>query len=291
MKILICGASGFVGRHLEAALRNAGNEVVRGVRHPNRPGDIAVDYRLDTDVNAWLPRLAGIEAVINAVGVLRDSADQPMAKLLDETPRALFAAAAQTGVKRIVQISALGVGTGIPVPYMQTRQAADEFLQTLDVDWAILRPSLIFGRDGESTRMFLKLARLPFVLLPYGGAQAVQPVHINDVAEAVVRLLDPAAGSPPLRTIIECVSGESVSLAGLISSYATQQGRRAPIIRAIPGLMLKAAAWMGDRIRSLPLGSDTLAMLESGYAGHADRFAALLGRAPRSYREFLHDAH
>lgn len=291
MKILLCGASGFVGRHLEAALRNAGHEVVRGVRHPQRPGDIAVDYLHDTDTATWLPRLAGIEAVINAVGVLRDSTAQPMAKLLDATPRALFAAAAQAGVQRIVQISALGVGTGIPVPYMQTREAADEFLQTLDLDWAILRPSLIYGEDGASTRMFLKLARLPFVLLPYGGAQSVQPVHIDDIAQAVARLLDPATGRPPLRSVIECVNAESVTLAGLISSYATQQGRRAPIIRAMPTVMLNAAAWVGDRIRSLPLGSDTLAMLESGYVGNGTQFAALLGRAPRSYREFLHDAH
>ncbi len=291
MKILLCGASGFVGRHLETALRNAGHDIVRGMRHPKRPGDIAVDYRLDTDAATWLPRLAGIEAVINAVGVLRDSADQPMAKLLDATPRALFAAAAQAGVKRIVQISALGVGTGIPVPYMQTRETADAFLQTLDVDWAILRPSLIYGEDGASTRMFLKLARQPFVLLPYGGAQTVQPVHIDDIAAAVVRLLHPATGSPPLRSVIECVSAESVPLAALISSYAMQQGRRAPIIRAMPRMMLKAMASRGDRIRSLPLGSDTLAMLESGYVGKGTEFATLLGHAPRSYREFLHDAH
>ncbi len=291
MKILLCGASGFVGRHLEAALRNAGHEVIRGVRRPQRASDIAIDYVNDTHSDVWLPRLAGIEAVINAVGVLRDSPAQPMAKLLDATPRALFAAASQSGVKRIVQISALGVGTGIPVPYMQTRQAADEFLQTLDLDWAILRPSLIFGLDGASTVMFLRLSRMPLLLLPYSGQQLVQPVHIDDVAAAVVRLLAPDIGRPPLRRIIECVTPETVTLAELIASYAAQLGKRPPHIYAMPGLMLKAMAWLGDRVRSLPLGSDTLTMLKSARVGHAEHFAALLGRQPRSYREFLHEAH
>lgn len=290
MRILICGASGFVGRHLDAALRNAGHEVVRGVRRPRQPGDIAIDYLHDTDVTTWLPRLFGIDAVINAVGVLRDSTAQPMAKLLDAAPRALFAAAAQTGVTRIVQISALGVGTGISVPYMQRRQVADEFLQTLELDWAILRPSLIFGLDGASTRMFLRLARMPLVLLPDAGSQLVQPVHIDDLAAAVVRLLAAESGSTRLRSTIECVSAETVTLAGLISSYGTQQGGRAPRIHAMPRPVLKALAWLGDRVRALPLGSDTLAMLDSGCVGNAERFAAVLGRPARGHREFLHGA-
>ena len=139
MKILLCGASGFVGRHLEKALLEAGHQVTRGVRQPRNTNDVAIDYRNDTEIATWIPRLSGIEAVVNAVGVLRDSKAQPMAKLHDAVPRALFAAAAQSGVKRIVQISALGVGTGIPSAYMQTKQKADDFLQTLNVDWAILR--------------------------------------------------------------------------------------------------------------------------------------------------------
>lgn len=289
MNILLCGASGFVGRHLEAALLNAGHKVIRGVRRPHRPDDIAVDYRNDVDVATWLPRLAGIDAVVNAVGVLRDSKAQPMARLHDTVPRALFAAAAQRGIKRIVQISALGAGQGIDTPYMQTKQAADDFLQTLDLDWAILRPSLIYGEDGASTRMFMLLSHMPLLMLPEGGRQIVQPVHIDDVAQVVATLLAPATARPPLRRIIECVGAEDVTLASLIASYRTQRGGRAPWVLAVPGLMLKAMAWLGDRIPSLPVGSDTLTMLASGSKGNAEQFTQLLGRAPRSYREFLRE--
>lgn len=286
MKILLCGASGFVGRHLGTALLGAGHEVVRGVRHPRGTGDIAIDYRSDIDISAWMTRLAGVDAVVNAIGVLRDSPAQPMALLHDAAPRALFAAAAQCGVKRIVQISALGAGSGLNFPYMQTKQAADDFLQTLDIDWTILRPSLIYGEDGASTRMFMLLSRLPLLMLPEGGKQMVQPVHIDDIAQAVVKLLDP--DTPPQRSIIECVGAEAVTLGGLVASFRTQRGNKAPRILAVPGIMLKIMAWMGDRIPAMPVGSDTLAMLAAGSTGDAGYFTELLGHPPRNYRAFLH---
>lgn len=289
MKILLCGASGFVGRHLEKALLDAGHQVTRGVRQPRSANDLAIDYRNDTEIAAWIPRLSGIEAVVNAVGVLRDSKAQPMDKLHDAVPRALFAAAAQCGVKRIVQISALGAGTGIPTAYMQTKQRADDFLQTLNIDWAILRPSLIYGKDGASTRMFMLLAQLPMMMLPDAGRQIVQPVHIDDIAQAVVNLLASGTTTPPLRSIIECVGTEQVTLAGLIASYRQQRGKSVPVILPVPKIMLNSMAWLGDRIPALPVGSDTLLMLASGSSGNAEHFSQLLGHAPRSYRDFLHD--
>lgn len=289
MNILLCGASGFVGRHLEAALLKAGHTVRRGVRHPRSDTDVAVDYTTDINAAAWLPRLAGIDAVVNAVGVLRDSKAQPMSRLHDATPRALFAAAAQSGVKRIVQISALGVAAGIDAPYMQTKQAADDLLQTLDLDWAILRPSLIYGRDGASTRMFMLLSQMPVVMLPGAGKQMVQPVHVNDLAQAVANLLAPNTGRPPLRSIIECVGAEEVSIDGLIASFRTQRGGKAPRIFAMPGPLLKTVAWFGDRIPAMPVGSDTLAMLAFGSTGNGDKFAALLGRQPLGYSVFLNE--
>ena len=289
MNILLCGATGFVGRHLETALRNAGHKVKRGVRQPRGTQDIAIDYRNDVEIATWIPRLSGIDAVVNAVGVLRDSKAQPMARLHDAVPRALFAAAAQCGIKRIVQISALGAGSGINTAYMQSKQAADDFLQALNLDWAILRPSLIYGKDGASTRMFMLLSHMPLLMLPDAGRQMVQPVHIDDVAQAVVNLLAPETASPPLRSVIECVGAEAVTLGGLISSYRTQRGSRAPWVLAVPNILLNTVAWLGDRIPALPVGSDTLEMLASGSTGNGDRFVKLLGRAPRNYREFLHD--
>ena len=90
MKILVCGASGFVGRHLTSALRAAGHTVVRGIRKSSQPDDINVDFCKDTTKEAWLPKLASIDVVINAVGVLRDSTNQPMKLLLEQNSHRLI---------------------------------------------------------------------------------------------------------------------------------------------------------------------------------------------------------
>ncbi len=286
MNILICGANGFVGRHLTQILRQAGHNVLRGVRRPTQPGDVAMDFRADTHKAVWLPRLEGISVVINAVGVLRDSVDKPMVSLHTETPVALFAACAESGVERIIQLSALGVGTGIDTPYFTTRQAAEDCLHLLPntIRRLVLRPSLIYGHDGASARMFRFLARLPVHVLPMGGLQRLQPVHIDDIGQAVKCWLeDPIATTRTVAT----VGAEPTTLRGMLDSYRMQMQRPPAIHLTAPAMLMRFAAQAGDLIPASPLCSDTLTMLAAGNSAESADFSALLGRSPRSYRHFI----
>lgn len=286
MKILICGATGFVGRHLTQTLRGAGHTVIRAVRSPREPDDIATDFRNDTDKDTWLPRLRGIDVVVNAVGVLRDSKQNPMQKLLAETPAALFAACAEAGVKRIVHISALGIESGVAVPYFTTRIVAERALRALppEVRWLCLRPSVIYGEDGASAAMFRKLARLPLHVLPLGGVQTMQPVHIDDICAAVTRwLADENASSQT----VEAVGAEPATMREMLDSYRNQMGHGAAVHFAMPRFMVRVAARAGDCVPSSPLCSDTYAMMAAGNTASPAGFAQLLGRSPRSYREFI----
>jgi uncharacterized protein YbjT (DUF2867 family) len=286
MKILICGANGFVGRHLTQILRQAGHRVFRGVRRPTQSGDVAMDYCTDTSKAAWMPRLEGVSVVINAVGVLRDSTDRPMAALHAETPAALFAACAASGVERIVQFSALGVGTGVDTPYFSTRQAAEDSLQLLPdtIHRLVLRPSLIYGHDGVSAKMFRLLARLPLHVLPMGGRQIVQPVHIDDIGQAVKCWLDDRHAKT---TTVAAVGAEPTTLRGMLDSYRMQMHRPPAIHVPAPSMLMRLAAYAGDHIPASPLCSDTLTMLAAGNSAESTDFSALLGRPPRSYRHFI----
>ena len=286
MKILICGASGFVGRHLSLALRDAGHTVVRAVRNPSEAGDIAVDFRNDLNKSIWLPHLKEIKVVINAVGVLRDSFDTPMQKLHAETPAALFEACAEADVERVVHLSALGIESGLDVPYFTTRIAAEQALNSLPekVRWLCLRPSVIYGQDCASAQMFRQLAKLPLQVLPMGGIQTLQPVHIQDICAAVVEWLgDPLA----ITQTVDAVGAEAATMRGMLDSYREQLHYRPAWHVAVPAFIMRLVAKMGDFIPSSPMCSDTFAMLSAGNTSGSDKFAKLIKRSPRSYREFI----
>ena len=149
MHILLTGSTGFIGNTLQTALQRAGHTVHGGVSPRSRtllPGQVPMDFAHDTTAAAWLPRLEGIDAVVNAVGVLRDTRARPIDAVHRDTPIALFDACAQAGVQRVVHISALGI-EGSSTRYAQTKRAAEAHLQTLATQAklrpAILRPSVV----------------------------------------------------------------------------------------------------------------------------------------------------
>ncbi|NOT83884.1 MAG: NAD(P)H-binding protein [Methylococcaceae bacterium] len=286
MKILVCGATGFVGRHLTAALRTAGHTVIRGVRKPSQPDDIAVDYCQDTTKAAWLPKLVGVDAVVNAVGVLRDSAKQPMTMVLEQTPLALFAACQEAGVKHIVQISALGVDQGIETTYFKTRRAPEAALHKLPdtMRWLILRPSVIYGDDGAGAKLFRMQAALPVHCLPAGGRQRLQPVHIDDIAAAINAWL---ADRDARSQTVAAVGLEATDMRGMLDSYRQQLHHTTALHIDIPYALVALSAKIGDVIPASPLCSDTLTMLNAGSSADVTAFTQLLGRLPRSYQTFI----
>lgn len=286
MNILICGASGFVGRHLLAGLNAAGHCCVRGVRRPQSADDVAVDYLHDLQPGQWLPKLQGFDVVINAVGILRDSRRQPMAKVLGEAPGALFKACAMAGVRRIVNVSALGVESALDVPYFRYRRETEAVLFALPAPlrWLNLRPSAIYGEDGDSARLFRTLAALPLHALPMGGTQALQPVHVDDIVEAVCRWL---ADDDAVNLSVNAAGAEATTLRGMLDSYRQQSGRGPAWHLAVPGVFITLGARCGDYLPFSPLCSDTLTMLNAGNTGDNGAFARLLGRAPRHVDQFI----
>jgi hypothetical protein len=114
---------------LQIALETAGHTVRRGVDRPVRRADeIAVDYARDIDPDAWRGRLTGVDAVINTVGILREGRGRRFDANHHQVPRALFAACREAGVRRVIQVSALGADAGAASRFHRSKRAADDFL-------------------------------------------------------------------------------------------------------------------------------------------------------------------
>ena len=286
MNILLCGATGFIGRHLERALIESGHRVLRATRQAKRADDVAVDFVRDTDAAVWLPRLSGIDVVVNAVGILRDSADLPMQAIHADTPKALFDACAQVGCK-VVQISALGAGGELNTAYMRTKGQAQAHLLNLSIPSLIIRPSLVYGQDGDSAKMFRLLARLPVVAVPGQGESWVQPVHIDDIAQLVLRQINQEfAWSSPAR-VVDAVGVERMTYREMIACYRAQiSGQRAWVL-PIPWGVMRTVAKLAQYVPASALEPETLQMLQAGSFSDVAGFAELLGRMPRHPNTFL----
>jgi uncharacterized protein YbjT (DUF2867 family) len=283
MNILLCGASGFIGRTLRTTLEAAGHTVVG-------PG-LGIDFCRDLTAAVWRPRLRGIDAVVNAVGVLRDTARRPMQAVHVQAPAALFDACAEAGVRRVVHVSALGIDHA-SVPYATTKRAAEQHLLALNqagrLDGVVLRPSIVFGRGGASSQMFMLLARSPLLWVPQAMISArVQPVSVRDLAAVVGRLLGEASAFSGL---LPCVGPTPLTLAEFVVSLRRQSGHGQPLVRAQPVVLTRLSVAIGDRITALPLCSETMALLQHDNVADPQPFAAVLGRPAQAVETLVDSA-
>lgn len=229
--------------------------------------------------------------MINAVGIFRESGSQTFAVLHTETPRALFAACVDAGVRLVLQVSALGADEQARTPYHLSKKAADDFLATLPLRSYIIQPSLIYGQDGASSRLFRMMATLPCAVRLGTGPQLVQPIHIDDVCAVIVRLLDEAAATAPMPSSerIALVGAAPIPFIGYLAAlrHSMRLGRQT--VLRLPAPAARAAAWLAGHIPASPLTPDALDMLNRGNTADPGRTIALLGHPPRPAADFITD--
>jgi uncharacterized protein YbjT (DUF2867 family) len=259
LKVLVLGATGFIGRATAGALHAAGHEVVAS----------SLRFERALQPQDWLDTLQGVQAVVNAVGIFRQRRGETFGVLHEAAPRALFEACEMAGVRRFVQLSALGADENSRSAFHLSKKRADDFLRASALEWTIVQPSLVFGQGGASARLFALLASLPLTPLPADGRQRVQPIHIDDLAEAIARLV-----AMEWKTTLHAVGPREVELREWLAILRAQMGLRAARFVAIPRALV-------------PLDRETLQMLERGNTASPDALTRLLGRAPRPAEDFV----
>lgn len=296
MRVLLTGASGFIGRHVLQALLAEGHHVVCAVRTMAASTDprvtyIQADFSQDTDKFVWLARLDGIDAVINTVGIFRETGTQTFARLHVETPCALFAACAESDdVQMVVQFSALGADRDANTAYHLSKREADEFLATLPLRAYIVQPSLVYGRDGTSARVFRMLASMPFTLRFGSAPQLVQPIHIDDLVAAVMGLLRhrmPASGAPVQR--VPLVGPQALPFTDYLAALRAAMGMGKLRVLRLPGGIARLLARLGGWLPGALLDADALRMLDRNNIADAALTTMLIGHPPRPLTDFVAD--
>lgn len=294
MRIAIVGAYGLIGSYVSARLVADGHRVVgigRDIEAARRRFP-ALDWKradlATASIEDWAGLLTGVEAVINCAGALQDSPrDNLQAVHVDGVGR-LIQACEQAGVRRLVHISAAGVGGDTPTAFNTTKREAEALLAQSALDWIILRPGLVFAPAAYGGTALLRgLAGFPGVSPVVFGDSLIQIIGAEDLAFAVARCLDTDA---PRGVSLDLVHDEALTLVELIARLRGWLGLRlAPTIHLPPTLARvtsgasDALAWLGWRS---PMRTAALEQLRTGIRGRAED-AARLGLAPRSFDTLL----
>ena len=194
MHILITGANGFIGQNLVSTLMEQGHQITACVRNTNtyisNIETIECNYNKDIHIKDWIPRLKNIDIVVNAVGIIKETKKQQFDLVHQDTPIALFKSCEKVGIKKVIQISALGADDSAFSQYHLSKKSADDFLKTLNLDWIIVMPSIVYGPNAKSMSLFTRMAALPITPVIDAGEQKIQPIHINDVCTAISKIIN-----------------------------------------------------------------------------------------------------
>ena len=265
MNILVIGAGGFIGQEVCRALTEAGHEPRRANLRPVN------EWRRP---EAWRPLLAGVQGVVYAAGCLRDrqGGDSDLLDLLHHrAPVALADACDAAGVTRRVHVSALCGGISA---YARSKHAGDVELAGRA---CIVRPSLVVGVGGISSRMLDRLAGLPWLPLPAEVARCrVQPIRVEDLAAGIVAALQ----APVSPASWAAVGPEAATVAAWIARRRAARGLPPARELVVPGALTRASARLGDLLALGPWCSTALELLAHDSITAPD--ATLLGRPLRS---------
>ncbi len=292
MRILVCGSSGCIGSAVVRALRWRGHRVIETARAESAADGedvVVLDFARAESAADWTARLGGLDldAVVNCVGTALPGAASDAALRLHATaPIALFRGAAAAGVARVVNVSALacaGRSGDEALGGWSAKREADSALLGLDVDAVVVRPGLVFGPGSRSAAALAAIVRAPALLLPDGGRQPLQPIHVFELAEAIATLVDRTGSARGTYAI----GGLTISYRALLTALRRAQGVHETACVALPMSVVAWAAHISAFLGRAAPGADVLRLLATSTEIRRNAAPVLLGRAPSSLAEGL----
>lgn len=265
-RVTIFGGDGFIGRYVVRRLAAQGATVIVYGRHAHdagflrpmgNPGQILLANGDVRDQHKVAGAVAGSDAVINLVGILRQSGRQDFLGLHRDAARMIAEAARDAGARHFVQVSAIGADPASPSLYARSRAAGERAVLEVFPRAAILRSSIVFGIEDQFFNRFAGMAQLSPIVPLVGAKTRFQPVYVDDVAAAIAAALDrPEACG----WIYELGGPEIFTFRELIALLLREIGIRRWILD-LPLPLARLMALAGAIVPGVPITLDQIRML------------------------------
>lgn len=260
---VLLGGSGFVGDALANELAGRGgrvtivcrNPATRRTARPDMTVRVADPYRVESLAEA----IKGADVLVNLVGILNEKGfdGSGFRRAHVEVTANALEACGRAGIKRYVQMSALRAGEGSSY-YLRTKGEAEQLVRDSDLDWAILRPSVIFGPADSFLNRFAALVSLTPLVMPLACAGSrFQPVYVGDVADAFANVIEQGGGG----RVLELAGPRSYSLKELVEYVIRLKGRRLKVI-GLPGFVSYLQALVMNLVPGKPFSTDNYRSLQ-----------------------------
>lgn len=284
-KIAIVGATGFVGSHLVPHLVGRGHRV-RGISRTGRrrPGwDERVETAAaDVETGAGLHEaLAGVDGVVHLVAIPREFGGRSFEEVNVRGVRRVVEQAGRAAVRRLVHVSALGATDDPRLRFLSSKWRGERIVRESNVDWVVLRPSLLFGSDDG----FFNLMKVALtwwspgvVAIPGDGQTRFQPLAADDLAIAIERCLTEPERS---RSVYEIGGPEYVTYRQMVDAVMRATGKRR-LKMSLPIPLVSAVTAVTDRLLPIfPVSHDQVASLSQPNFTDLDGFERAFGVRPR----------
>ncbi len=287
----VFGGTGFLGSRIVRALATSGRRVRIAARHPIRPdwasdGDVIELTNADIHDEGGVKRaLADATSVVNAVSLYvesggKNSFEAVHVKGAGRVARLSHAA----GIRQLVLISGIGASASSPSAYVRARARGEESVRAVFRDAIIMRPSVMFGPRDALIANLARLSRLPMIPLFGRGETRLQPVLVDDVAQAVAkRIGDMGSG----RSLFELGGARIYRYRELVERVLAHLGRHRPLV-PVPFVLWRTLALLATPLPNPPLTRDQVLMMqEDNVVGNGVGTFTDLGITPHSLEEKL----
>jgi uncharacterized protein YbjT (DUF2867 family) len=291
--VSVFGGTGFLGRRVVRHLRKQGFSVRIASRHPNRGYELfALDdpqlQSVEADIHdeqSVARALAGVYGVVNAVSLYIEHGTETFQSVHVECAQRLATQARQAGVERLVHVSGMGADAASSSLYVRKRGEGELAVRAAFADALLIRPAVMFGPDDSFlTTIITLLERLPVYPMFDRGLTRLQPTHVEDVAEAITRVLEQTGKNP---ITFEFGGPRVYSYEELLKIVAHEASLKPKLI-PIPFAAWQVLAWLAEMLPSPPITRNQVELMQ------IDNVASLempgfreLGISPLSIEEML----